>query len=148
MKTVRIAIAASLLFSADAAAQRFEETEAYKAGFKEGYSRGYREGMSEGEKRGASYAPPPPVAAPKPVLGPITISNAYYGTEKKNCNATHWLSRRVNGRATASVEVENSICGDPAPGARKSLEVSYICGQVAKTASGYEHRTLYLDCTS
>lgn len=38
--------------------------------------------------------------------------------------------------------------GDPAPGQRKSLEVTYICGKVVRTASAYEHRSLYLDCTN
>ncbi len=80
--------------------------------------------------------------------GPITISSARYGSDKKGCNATHWLARRVNGQRTASVQVENNICGDPAPGQRKSLEVTYVCGSFAKEASAYEHRTLFLDCNS
>ncbi len=53
----------------------------------------------------------------------------------------------MNGRRTASVQVNNEMCGDPARGDRKELEVTFICGSIAKTASAYEHRTLYLDCT-
>ena len=67
---------------------------------------------------------------------------------QENCNATRWLAPKVNGRVNASVTVSNSICGDPAPGARKSLEVTYICGSFVKTASANEHRTVYLDCGS
>lgn len=145
-----IAIAAACLFIADAGAQRPDRGDAYddgyKAGFKEGYSRGFREGLAEGEKRAATLVAPPP-AQPVPT-GPITVSNAYYGTDSKNCNATHWLARHVNGKRSASVEVENNICGDPAPGKRKSLEVTYICGSLVKNASANEHRTLYLDCNS
>ncbi len=150
-----IAIAAAVLLIGEAVAQRPEKgvdyDEGYKAGFREGYSKGYREGLAEGERRGASFVPPPPPVAPPPKpgpTGPITISNAWYGTSSKNCNATGWLARRVNGRLTANVDVENKICGDPAPGQKKSLEVTYICGNFVKNASAYEHRTLYLDCTS
>ena len=153
-----IAFALLSLFAAGAAAQPNQPNyqdpsdEAYKAGFREGYSKGFREGLAEGERRSASVAPPPPpivVAPPKPgPTGPITISNAWYGTSKKNCNATGWLARKVNGRVSASVEVENKICGDPAPGDRKALEVTYICGNFVKNATAYEHRTLYLDCAS
>ena len=146
----RIAFAAvAMLAAAATSAQRPERAdydEGYRAGFKEGYARGFKEGLAEGEARGA----PPPAVAPGPPrpTGPITVSNAYYGTSSKNCNATHWLARRVNGKSFASVEVENNICGDPAPGQRKSLEVTYICGTLVKTASANEHRTIYLDCNT
>jgi hypothetical protein len=156
MMMKHLAIAALMVAATDSPAQSKpvyvdETSEAYKSGYNQGYSRGFREGMAEGEKRAASLQPPPQVivAPPKPgPSGPITVSSATYGSDKKSCNALHWLSRRVNGKLTASVDVENSICGDPHPGARKQLEVSYICGSFAKTASAYEHRSLYLDCTS
>ena len=160
MMMKHLAIAALVVAAADSYAQSKpvyvdESSDAYKSGFKEGYSRGFREGLAEGEKRAASLQPPPALVAPAVAVpvkpgpsGPITVSSAVYGSDKKNCNALGWLSRRVNGRMTASVDVENSICGDPHPGARKQLEVSYICGSFAKTASAYEHRSLYLDCTN
>ena len=145
-----IAIAAACLFIANAHAQprpKDDYDDGYKSGYKEGYSRGYREGLAEGEKRAANVAPPPAAVKPGP-NGPISVASAFYGTSSKNCNATHWLSRRVNGKSFASVDVENSICGDPAPGQRKSLEVTYNCGTFPKTASANEHRTIYLDCNS
>jgi hypothetical protein len=40
------------------------------------------------------------------------------------------------------------MCGDPAKGQRKSLEATYRCGEIEKTASANEHRTIYLDCSS
>jgi hypothetical protein len=70
-----------------------------------------------------------------------------YGTSSKSCDATRWTARMANGRASASLDVSNSICGDPAPGDRKSLSVTYVCGSIAKTAEAFEHRTVYLDCT-
>ena len=48
---------------------------------------------------------------------------------------------------SANLDVTNSICGDPSPGDRKSLDVTYVCGTIAKTASANEHRSVYLDCT-
>jgi hypothetical protein len=42
--------------------------------------------------------------------------------------------------------VTNDICGDPAPGARKELKVTFFCGGIPKEASAYEHRTIYLGC--
>lgn len=112
----------------------------YREGFRDGYAKGYREGQE------AARRPPPP--PPPPVLGPITVMNARYGSDKKHCNATRWVARQANGRRTASLEVSNSICGDPDFGARKELEVAYRCGPVERTASQREHRTLYLNCAS
>lgn len=123
-----------------------EFNEGYRRGFQEGFAAGYRQAAGEADKRNAAAAAAAAAAASKPT-GPITVSNASYGTTSKACNATHWLARRVNGRMSASVDVSNAICGDPAPGARKSLEVTYICGSVVKNASAYEHRSAYLDCT-
>lgn len=148
-----IAFLVLALFAGPAAAQRAERDaydDGYKAGFKEGYAKGYREGLAEGERRGANYAPPPP---PPPVVkpgpnGPIRVQSARYGSDRKGCNATHWLARRVDGQRFATVEVENKICGDPDPGQRKQLEVTYLCGDFGKQASAYEHRSLYLDCNS
>ncbi|QJR14343.1 hypothetical protein [Usitatibacter palustris] len=114
----------------------------YNEGYRRGFKDGFREGSLEADKRGAVAAP-----APIKATGPITITSAYYGTSSKNCNAAHWLGKRVNGKRSASVQVENSICGDPAPGARKSLEVTYICGALVKTESAFEHRTASFDCT-
>jgi hypothetical protein len=38
------------------------------------------------------------------------------------------------------------MCGDPAPGKRKSVEITYLCGSLAKKATAYEHRSAYLSC--
>jgi hypothetical protein len=117
----------------------------YRAGYDDGFQRGYEKAMREANV-------PPPVAAPAPSgpprsTGPITISRAVYGTSAKSCDATRWAARMANGRATASLDASNSICGDPAPGDRKSLSVTYVCGTIAKAADGYEHRSVFLDCT-
>jgi hypothetical protein len=127
--------------------ERSDSREAYRRGYERGFERGYAKGLAEGERRAP---PPPPVAVPPPPprLGPIRITGAFYGTSSKNCDATRYVASRANGKRNYSFEVSNNICGDPARGERKSLEVTYYCGQVVKSASANEHRTIYLDCTS
>ncbi|HUL56875.1 MAG TPA: hypothetical protein VLT60_07745 [Usitatibacter sp.] len=115
----------------------------YRAGYDEGFQRGYEKGLREGSAQAPAVAPGPPPRA----TGPITISRAVYGTSSKGCDATRWAARMANGRASATLDVSNSICGDPAPGDRKSLDVTYVCGSIAKSATAYEHRSVYLDCT-
>jgi hypothetical protein len=120
--------------------------EGYRRGYDDGFASGYRKGL-EDTPRAAPVVPPPPPPPPR-ATGPITISSAHYGTSSKSCDATRQLARRFNGRMSANMEVTNELCGDPAKGDRKQLEVTYICGSIAKTASAYEHRTLYLDCSN
>ena len=119
----------------------------YKAGFDDGFARGYE--RARDERRGPVVLPPPP-AAPLPPprsTGPINITRAVYGSENRICDATRWARSRAQGRQSASLDVTNDICGDPAPGDRKSLEITYVCGSVPKTASANEHRGVFLDCT-
>lgn len=124
--------------------ERADYREGYRRGYDDGFASGYRKGLDEARRAAPAAAPPPP---PRP-SGPITISTAYYGTSSKSCDATRWVAKRVNGRRSATVPVSNEMCGDPAKGDRKQLEVTYVCGSIAKTASAYEHRDLYLDCTN
>jgi len=131
--------------------KRADYREGYRRGYDDGFASGYRKALEESAARAAPVpAPVVPVAPPPPsrATGPITVSTAYYGTSSKSCDASRWVARRANGRRTASFEVSNEICGDPARGDRKQLEVTYVCGSIAKTASAFEHRTVYLDCTS
>ena len=121
---------------------RAEAREAWRRGYERGFERGYEKGLAEGERRGASSPPPPP-----PRTGPIHVMRATYGSESRSCDATRWVASRANGRKRHSFEVTNAICGDPARGDRKSLEVAYRCGEIGKTASAFEHRTIYLDCS-
>jgi hypothetical protein len=122
-----------------------EMRDAYRRGYERGYDRGYRKGQESAERR---VAPPPAIVAPPPiVVGPIHVTGAFYGTPERNCQAGRYLSRVANGKRSYSFKVTNDICGDPSPGNRKTLEVTYTCGQVQKTASAREHQTVYLDCS-
>lgn len=123
---------------------RQEVREAYRRGYERGYDRGYRKGLAEG---GRTAAPPPPPAAPAaPVLGPIRVTSAFYGSASRNCDATRHVGRQSNGKRTHSFKVTNDMCGDPDRGARKTLEVVFWCGEVSRTASAREHQTIYLNC--
>lgn len=125
-----------------------EAREAYRRGFERGFERGYRKGLDEADRR-PPPPPMPPPPPPKPVpTGPIRVSGAYYGTSARNCDATRFVASRANGKRSYSMEVTNNICGDPARGDRKSLEVTYWCGRMSKSASANEHRTIYLDCST
>lgn len=156
--TTAVALAALLAIAVPASAQRggdddFEEEyrgrsqelrEAYRRGYERGYDRGYRKGLESAERRGPPAAVAPPPNAP---TGPIRVTGAYYGSRERNCEAGRAVARMANGKRSFSFKVTNEICGDPDPGKRKTLEVTYTCGQLQKTASAREHQTIYFDCS-
>jgi hypothetical protein len=114
--------------------------------FKDGYARGYKEGFDAGYRKAAEEQRGALEAASKGF--PIAVQVATYGPEgsRDRCDATHYVRRQANGQRNVSVDITNGMCGDPAPGKRKSVEITYLCGNVAKTASAYEHRSAYLYC--
>ncbi len=140
-------LAASLLAALPASAQdrdSYEYREGYRRGYDDGFAAGYRKALESG-------APPPAAVAPAPAgprLGPIRITRAIYGSSARSCDATRFVKGQAEGRISATVNVSNDMCGDPSKGDRKQLEVTFRCGDVTKTASGYEHRSVYLDCST
>lgn len=127
---------------------RKDQQEAYRRGYERGYDRGFQRGREEA-RRGATLAPPAAaVAPPPPVLGPIQVTSASYGSTSKKCNAMRFVARQSNGHRQHSFKVTNDMCGDPHHGERKTLEVAYWCGQVARTASAREHQDIFLNCLS
>ena len=126
---------------------RPDAQEAYRRGYERGYDRGYRKGFQEGERRPVPVSPPPPPPAPPPpVLGPIRVESAFYGNGKKSCNATRFVRHRADGNRQHSFKVSNDMCGDPAHGDRKTLEVVFWCGEIARNASAREHQDIFLNC--
>jgi hypothetical protein len=127
---------------------RQDAREAYRRGYERGYDRGYAKGMAEGERRAANLRPPPPPPAPPPPVatGPIRIAGAFYGTSSRSCDASRFVRRQADGRMSTSFKVTNQMCGDPAHGDRKTLEVTYWCGPVSKSASAREHQSIYFSC--
>jgi len=151
MTMMLLALASTTVFAQrEVTAPGVEENDSYRSGYKrgydDGYARGYRKALEEGRGAAQNVAPPPPVAPPRST-GPIAVSGAVYGTSSKHCDATRYVARHANGKSTYSFDVSNDMCGDPARGDRKELNVTYICGAIAKTAQAYEHRTIYLDCS-
>jgi hypothetical protein len=145
---IMAALAASAVTAVAAQAPGSDSSDDYRAGYRAGYDDGFQRGYDKAMREVA--APPAPVAVPVPpprASGPITISRAVYGNGSRTCDASRWAARMSNGRATATLDVSNKICGDPAPGDRKSLDVTYVCGSIAKSATAYEHRSVFLDCT-
>ena len=144
----KAAILAALLVAAagSAFADDEERPRDPREAYREGYQRGYEDGFDRGYRKAKEEARAAAAQAPRPT-GPITISSARYGTTSKGCDATRYVARRANGKQSYSFEVSNEMCGDPAHGDRKELQVSYICGSLAKSASANEHRNIYLDCT-
>lgn len=143
--TLVLLAAAGTAHAQSSSGERAED--AYRRGYDEGFERGYRKGVEEAERRArAAAVPPPPLQPLPPRTGPIHVTGAFYGTSSRNCDATRYVSHRASGKGSYSFEVTNEICGDPAHGDRKSLEVTYRCGEIVKTASANEHRTIYLDC--
>lgn len=118
--------------------------------FQEGYRKGFEDGFAAGQRAGAAtpaQVPPAAVVVPAPVINRgIIIVRGAYGDGRRRCEYTGQLAGMANGRMRASIEVTNNLCGDPAPGERKSLKVEYTCGGPMKQADAYEHRTLYLSC--
>lgn len=113
--------------------------------YKEGYADGFRDGFEKGRRKAVTEQYSERSAEPRAQL--IAITSAIYGPERgSSCDARRFVEARLNGRRNASIEVTNKMCGDPSPGNRKSLEITYRCGNLVKTASAYEHRTAYLSC--
>ena len=146
---IAIATVAALAAGVPASAENRDSAD-YRDGYRRGYDDGFAAGYRKALESGAPPAPAaPPVAAPRPPrLGPIRVTRALYGSSARSCDATRYVKNQADGRVSATVNVSNNMCGDPSKGDRKQLEVTFTCGAVTKTASGYEHRSVYLDCTT
>lgn len=148
--TIRALFATLALSGAMAAAAQGpgnDSSDDYRAGYRAGYDDGFQRGYDKAMREGQASAPVAVPSVPARATGPIVISRAVYGNGSHVCDASRWAARIANGRATASLDVSNAICGDPAPGERKSLDVTYVCGSIARSATAYEHRSVALDCT-
>jgi hypothetical protein len=77
---------------------------------------------------------------------PITIERATYGAEGRFCDARDVVQQRVGGRSRVAIPVDDSLCGDPAPGRNKVVRVSYRCGDNLRQTSSPQGGTLHLNC--
>jgi hypothetical protein len=135
---------------------RPEAREAYRRGYQRGFERGYRRGLEERVKPAAPASVPAPAPAPAPAksaprkkavpTGPIRVTAASYGSLSQRCDATSHVADRADGKRSYSFQVTNAMCGDPAEGERKQLEVTYHCGDMVKTSTARQQQTIFLSC--
>ena len=83
--------------------------------------------------------------------GSIEIIEAEYGVPGRTCAAGPEIKKHVSAacggfRPRCLISVSTGWCGDPAPGALKTLTVEYTCGATRKRGSGTEHTGLLLTC--
>lgn len=129
-----ICFAVSFVFKSAHAAPSPDVSDAYAKGFADGYRKAREEGRATLVAAASGF--------------PILVASARYGREygTQTCDATSFVAHHANGRRSASISVNNAMCGDPSPGKRKALDVRYYCGSVAKNTTAYEHRTASLSC--
>jgi hypothetical protein len=137
----------------------------FDAGFKDGYDRAVqdiraRQAMEQNVARPQQQVAPGGAAVVGSTAVPvrpairnrgIVLVRAWYSQEGRNtatgaCDLTSRLVKEMNGRVSASIDVSNQLCGDPAPGKRKSLKAVYLCGGEEREAEAHEHRSLRLSC--
>ena len=124
---------------------------AQQGGFEEGYRQGFQDGYREGLAAGRPRADPEREAGPRrgepwQAARSILVTQADYGDGYTDCDATSYVGSRLNGRRSGSIQVTNGICGDPAPGRRKSLRVIFFCGAREKEVTEFENTTLMAAC--
>jgi hypothetical protein len=83
--------------------------------------------------------------------GFVEIVDAEYGVPGRTCTAGPEIKKHVSAacggfRPRCLVSVSTGWCGDPAPGAVKTLTVDYMCGPTRKRASGTQTTGLLLTC--
>lgn len=89
--------------------------------YRRGYDDGYRAGMDAA--RGG-----PGRAEPGGGRHRIIIEDAVYGDRDGACDARPAVQAMVNRQREPLVRADNRLCGDPAPQRRKTLEITYRCG--------------------
>ncbi len=104
--------------------------------YRRGYDQGYRDG-SEAQSH-----------ADHGDAGRIIIEEAHYGAREAGfCDAREAIQRSIGWRRHFDVLVNNALCGDPAHGVHKHLEIRYRCGnsQPARTEAP-EDAVIALSC--
>jgi hypothetical protein len=129
-----IRIAAVLALSA-ASTAAFAQSAEYRRGYDDGYAAGQREARDD---RGG---PGGPMA-----WGRVHIEEAEYGARGATCNARRGVRDQLE-RNRGNIEVNNQLCGDPAPGEQKRLRLVYRCGDSASArVVAREGERLRLNC--
>lgn len=117
-----------------AAAQASAQSEEYRRGYDQGY-RDAMEAQQHPRQEGNWH---------------ILVEEAHYGSREGGggfCEAREPIQREIGGRRRADIRVDNGLCGDPAPGFHKHIEVRYRCGDSQPVrAEAPEGSVLELHC--
>lgn len=84
----------------------------------------------------------------------ISVKSAIYGVPSSNfsreCDATGYIINICNGKKACSFPINNYICGDPAYGYKKVMEIVFSCGSETFTSrsleTGWTKRDMMLSC--
>ncbi|MCS0588065.1 DUF3395 domain-containing protein [Massilia norwichensis] len=129
---MRLATVLALTATSNAA---FAQSAEYRRGYDEGYAAGQR------DARGDRGGPDGPMA-----WGRVHIEEAEYGARGATCNARRGVRDQLE-RNRGNIEVNNQLCGDPAPGEQKRLRLVYRCGDSASArVVAREGERLRLNC--
>lgn len=80
------------------------------------------------------YPPPDRYQQSQRYGGGLRIMEAWYGRNRRVCDAAPALRGACDGRESCAVKAGNELCGDPTPGRVKQLTVTYRChGQILTT---------------
>jgi hypothetical protein len=120
-----------------ASTSAFAQSADYRRGYDDGYAAGQRDSRGDRGDRGDRGRGPD---------WGIRIEEAEYGTGGAMCNARRAV-REAAERSGGAVPVGNHLCGDPAVGKPKRLNVVYRCGNSEPLrVSARENDTLRLSC--
>jgi hypothetical protein len=135
-----------MLIGTAAAADSFQD--GYRQGFQDGYRQGFEDGSRRWPGAGPAGAPPAgiPAAPAAAALQTIRVTQADYGDGYSDCSATATVARLLDGKRGGSLRAGNELCGDPAPGRRKTLRVLYFCGAQEREATAPQNEMLTIRC--
>ncbi len=104
--------------------------------YRRGYDQGYRDG-AEAQSSADHHQP-----------GKIIIEESHYGSREGGfCDSRETLQRMAGWRRHLDVQASNNLCGDPARGIPKHLEVRYRCGDSQSVrVEAREGEVLELNC--
>jgi hypothetical protein len=108
------------------------------ADYRRGYDQGYRDAIEASRERHEPSAP---------VRGFIRVVDAKYGFRGDVCDARHAVEEVVGMRRHVDVRVNNDLCGDPASGRVKRLNIVYRCGDgPEQRVAGAEGTMVAMSC--
>jgi len=98
------------------------------------YDRGYRGGYNPYDgQRAQGY-------------GGLRVLEAWYGSRRRVCDASHALRSHCDGRPNCQFKVGNELCGDPIPGVVKGITITYSCHGQTRRVEEMETRHTGLRC--